>query len=166
MAKVKFDFNLSDYTDVILKGEFKESAIEDVTNFVKEAVLKDVGGGVSPVTGRAFPKYKDPKKYPGKEKRKSPVNLELSGDMLDSLSVDQLSGTKIRLTVSEDQMPKADNHNKFSAKSQDTGVPARKFIPNAANGENFKPEIRKRIEQIISSYVDEQESEEEPDGEV
>lgn len=156
MTKVKFDFKLSDYSDVILKGEAKEQAISDVADFVKEAILRDVGGGLSPVTGKNFVKYKDPKKYPAGKKANSPVNLELDGDMLDSLSVERM-GNKIRVTVSEDQMPKADNHNKFTSKSEGTGVPARKFIPNAAKGENFRGQIKERIARIIEEYAEEEE---------
>jgi hypothetical protein len=45
-----------------------------------------IAGGKSPITGRAFPKYKNPARYPGRRKPSTPVNLRLSGAFLTDLT--------------------------------------------------------------------------------
>ena len=80
----------------------------------------------------------------------SPVaNLELSGDMLDSLEF-RVKGTKIEVGIWGSEADKADGHNNFSG---DSKLPERKFIPNGSNGETFRPDIRQEVDSILEGYV-------------
>jgi hypothetical protein len=152
--KVKFDFRPSDYVKGI---RFKSKAqrnrvMRDISDFVTESVLEDVGSSKSPVTGRGFKRLDGD--Y-GKKKRKevgnASANLELQGSMLDSLRVTR-KDTKMRLEVSSSQNDKADGHNNHSGKSK---LPRRPFIPNKESGEDFRPAIREGIARIIKRSKDE-----------
>ena len=150
MTKVKFDFKPSDFIKgVRIKRGKKEELLNEIADFVETEVLKDIGDQRSPVNGR---KFKQLSKDYAKIKKKSgapPIpNLELEGDMLDSLQVLKTT-TGLRLTVADSEQGKADGHNNFSGKSR---IPERKFIPNASEGETFRPKIRKGIESIIKDY--------------
>jgi hypothetical protein len=150
--KVKYDFKLTDFVKGI---KFKSAAqkrevISDVKNFVLESVLNDVGEGKSPVTGRKFKLLS--KDYSKSKKRGNRLpNLELKGDLLDSLKVVKRKRDVLRLTVSQSQQPKADGHNNFTGKSK---LPSRKFIPNIAKKESFRPAIKKDIIEIIKQGQD------------
>ena len=48
-----------------------------------ELMKSRIASGNSPIKGKGkFPKYKNPSRYPGSRKPKSPVNLHLTGQML------------------------------------------------------------------------------------
>lgn len=132
----------------------REKVKREVGNYVLEKTLEDVSQTRSPVTGRPFrPLKKGPYL---KEKRAqagtTAPNLELTGDMLDALEFRSERGG-VRIGVfKESESLKADNHNKFSSKSQKTKVPARKFIPVSKNKEQYRPEIRKEIQTIIEEF--------------
>jgi len=76
-----------------------EKALADAVSPIDQRTAEQVGvqvikemkslvsKGISPIDGEGkFPKYKNPQKYPGSRKAKSPVNLKLSGDFLNALS--------------------------------------------------------------------------------
>lgn len=131
----------------------QNAILSDVADYVLESTLSDVGGQKSPVTGRAFPKLsKDYLSQKKKEGGTGIANLELHGDMLDSLFVKK-SGDQLRMSVSASQQAKADGHNNFSGESL---IPQRKFIPNADEGETFRPEIRKGIRSIILGLLEDE----------
>ena len=148
---VKYDFKPSDFVkNVKLKPKTKAKLFEDMKDFVLESVLKYVGEGKSPVTGKDFPKLNE--KYAEKKKKEGATvigklgsNLELSGSMLDDLKVIK-KDTYLRLTVTGDEnQKKADNHNKFTSKSKNTALKPRKFIPNVNNNETFASDIKKEL---------------------
>ncbi len=151
---VKFDFDpLKGVTGI--KRQDKEQLRSEIASYVKEQVLSYVGSAKSPVTGGSFaPLSKEYRAFKSKISSSTKPNLELYGDMLDSLEVIEI-GNKLRLTVGDDQQGKADGHNNFTGKSK---LPERKFIPNAAEGENFDSDILDGIEKIIQSYLDDLEA--------
>lgn len=112
----------------------------------------------SPVSGGAFKKTLSPayKKIKSKESGSTKANLELTGDMLDSLSATFDKNTLtvgINKDAGEQNMLKAENHNKFTKRAMKTKVPARQFIPR--QDENFKRQIMNDIQDIIDSYASE-----------
>lgn len=157
--KVEFEFDpfelvgLDDVKERLTKRATSE-ALSEIADLVLEEVLAIVSSGRSPVTGRQFkglsPAYKAFKDEFGATPE---ANLELTGDMLDGLRVKK-RGDKIHVTVTESEQGKADNHNKFSAASKKTGVPARKFIPNSSDDETYKAqEIKSGIKKIIGDFL-------------
>ena len=158
MSRVEYvfdPFELVGIDPAKLKGGAKDEALDEIADFVLESVLTDVGNQKSPVTGREFKRLS--KDYAEKKKAEggTPVpNLEMEGDLMDSVRVKK-RGRKLVLTVDgELEQLKADNHNKFSPESKATAVPARKFIPNAEEGESFRPDIRRGIKELLSDYLE------------
>ena len=146
-----------DYKPPIPRGldsDQETELLDMIAEFIKEQVLLYVGDADSPVKGKKFTPLKS-KEYKAKKKREGlpPIpNMEENGDLLDALDTIVIDN-KIRLTVSEDQQLKADNHNKFSAKSKKTPVPERRFIPNEKEGDVFKKPITDEIKKIIDDFV-------------
>jgi hypothetical protein len=162
MAKGDVEFSFDPFELVGLKPpeDVKKSELRDlyenIANYVLESVLSDVGDGRSPVNGRAFKGLsKDYKKEKVKEGGQPIPNLELHGDMMSALFCDP-KRDGIILSVADDQMDKADGHNNFSGKSK---LPERKFIPDKAKGETFRPEIRNGIRDLIEAFIDDTQSE-------
>lgn len=110
-----------------------------------------MGEKKSPITGKSFQALsKDYKKFKRDFGSTPTANLELTGDMLDSLTY-RITKDGIELGVYGDDAPKADGHNNLSGKSQ---LPERQFLPK--EGETFKGSIQKEIESIIAVAVAEQ----------
>lgn len=131
------------------KGAKKRDILRECSDYVKESVLESVGGQNSPVSG--YGRFKKLSKGYKKQKSKiaSPVpNLELEGDMLNSLKVPVRDGSLV-LKVSPGQNDKADGHCNFSGKSR---LPLRRFIPNNKDDETFKRPIINGMRRIIKSY--------------
>lgn len=153
MAKIYFDFDPEEIAGVKLSRGRRADMQDAVADYVKESVLSSVGAGESPVSGGKW-KRELSKAYAKEKGKVSSVkfsNMELHGDLLDSVDVLQ-KGKKLRLTVGEDQMDKADGHNNFSGKSK---LPPREFVPNAKRGQTFKRDIISGIKKIVSEFEDE-----------
>lgn len=151
MAKrqIKFDFDpLAGVGKKITPSEEKR-IVSRVKDYVLESVLSKVGEGISPVSGQGSFKRLN-KEYAINQKGGNRLpNLELMGDMLDSLKIIKI-GDKLRLTVDESQQDKADGHNNFSGKS---ALPRRAFIPDEKKGETFKKDILEGIRTIIEDEL-------------
>lgn len=151
--KVKFDFNpfSQTFSGVRLKGEKRQRALDEIKEFVLEQVLAKVGSSNSPVSGqsrfrRLSSEYRKEKLAEGGSGQ---ADLELTGALLDSLKINELRGSTLRLTVDSDQQPKADGHNNFSGKSE---LPRRAFIPDADKNEKFKADIMQGINRIVRRF--------------
>lgn len=136
----------------IPKGK-KREALAEIADYVKTEVLQYVGDARSPVAGGQY-KATLSKAY-AKEKGSSKANLELTGDMLDSLECVNVGG-KLELRIKGAEAPKAYGHNTgFEGHPTLEGGPKRQFIPNEENGETFRKSILKGIAGIIDSYEEE-----------
>jgi len=160
MAKrlVEFEIKPENYVGARLKKKLDEASpatirrIEaEIKDLVVEQVLEKVGDTTSPVTGRSFKRLSS--KYASvKSKTAAPIpNLELKGKLLDSVKVIKKDG-ELNLTVAAKEQGKADGHNKFN-KARNKRIPARKFIPDEDKNEDFIPEIRNRIKDVIKKEV-------------
>ena len=126
----------------------KNAALNEIGQYFVEAILADVGETRSPVTGRLFKKLSAQYAEKKAEESSSPVaNMELSGDMLDSLEF-KVSGSKVEVGIWGSEADKADGHNNFSG---DSKLPQRQFIP--MKGEKFRPDIMGEVESILESYA-------------
>ena len=155
MAKVKLKLDapkqLSEITSDKLSREVGKVAIP----LIKKLCLS----GQSPVEGRGrFQRYKDTSNYPGRiialdeypGKTKSPVNLFLSGKMLDAIEAFR-SGKAIRLGIFNDNeaLDRAIAHNEGKGK-----MPRRAFLPTK-DGEKFAQTIMRAIVDIFDKRVKE-----------
>lgn len=107
-----------------------------------------ISRGISPVLGfRRYPAYKNPKKYPAGRKPNRPVNLKLSGDMLNALTFRDRAKTGIEIGwFRGKQKKKAANHN-----DGDT-VPKRKILPTK-KGERFNASITRKLTDFYSRVI-------------
>lgn len=120
----------------------------DVGEYLVEQTLASMSEQKSPVTGKGFKKLsKEYKKQKEKSGRSGVPDLELSGDLKDSL---KYKPTKegVKIGHFDDEAPKADGHNNFSGKSQ---LPPRQYIPK--KGENYKGDIKKEVEAIVNEAM-------------
>lgn len=121
----------------------------------KDAVakMKDlISKGISPVRGSGiatkFAKYLKPKRYPGNKKPHSPVNLRLSGDMLNDLDYEVEASKNGYVAIigyrSPKQIVKEQGHREMK-----NGQPSRPTIPAQSKGESFARTIEDAYLKII-----------------
>ena len=130
--KVDFQIQISSALQKALKESIKP--IDDTTakrvgiDVIDE--MKDlISKGISPIQGDGkFPKYKNPKRYPGNRKPKSPVNLKLTGDFLNELKfriTPESFGKGTELFFGNDQEKKESGH-----RDGVNGQPKRPIMPS------------------------------------
>lgn len=141
-----------------IKDRLRLSGYKEIGQVTVEEMKKSIAVGLSPVKefgrfagysgerGGSYP-FSVKKKYPDKTLR--PVNLKLSGDMLNSLD-SRSNGTSVTVGIlSPSQVEKARKHQAGIL------VPQRKFIPTA--GQEFTVsimrEIKKKLQQIIDRAI-------------
>jgi hypothetical protein len=123
----------------------KAKVKNDVGEFVVNEILRFVETGNSPVEGRGKFKSLNPEYAENEKGGNRTPNLELQGDMLDSLTHQNRSGDSIEIGIWGKEAPKADGHNNFSGESR---LPVRRFIPD--EDEAFKANIQAGIRDIIA----------------
>lgn len=130
----------------IPKKEHKGILIE-VGELLVEQTLSKLAESTTPVSGAPYKKTLS-KEY-GKKKQEETgskdANLDLSGDMINSIDY-EIDGSTLLLGVFGDDAPKADGHNNLSGKSD---LPERRFLPK--KGESYKREITSLVEEVIAN---------------
>lgn len=151
-----------------LKKEFRKQAsfsrlskrtLDDVGDEVIRGMKEFIAKGRSPITGRVFKKYKNPKKYPGPsggyikrkypDKKDGPVNLKLSGEFLDSLTFRSKRGKNAAIIIRFNRRKsekKEDGHRKGVNKQ-----PKRPIIP--LRNETFTLRLRRLIKDRVLPIV-------------
>jgi hypothetical protein len=154
--EIFFEFDPFDLVGVKRPKKNVRAAKKEIAEFILDAVLDKVGEGNSPVSGySSFPGLKPSYKKIKSEISSSVIpNLELTGDMLDSLEVVNGSGGKLKLRIKGSEALKADGHCHHSSKSKNSRLRQRTFIPNENKKETFKKDILQGVKEIISDYDD------------
>lgn len=118
----------------------KRDQAQEIGRGIVEDMLKMMNAGVSPIAGKRFPQYKNPAKYPGDRKARSPVNLKLTGDFQNALR-GRIQGTgKNSVTL---QVGFFDKENADKERGHREGAntqPIRPVIPK--EGETFAKSIQ------------------------
>lgn len=112
-------------------------------------MLENIKKGISPITGKRFPAYKNPERYPGKRKPKRPVNLELTGEFLSALEFTVRSGKNPTITIGffdKENADKEKGHREGAG-----GQPKRPIIPNSS--ESFSKKITIEITNEIADVL-------------
>jgi len=136
------DLDLSD----VPRSE-RTSVKKEIGDYVVDEILEAVSRGSSPVNGLGS--FKRLNKDYAKDQKggNTTANLDLFGDMLDSLTFKNTAkGIEVGIFKSS-EVPKADGHNNFSGKST---LPLRRFIPK--DGEDFKKQIEDGIKDIVDEF--------------
>lgn len=146
---IRVDLNMP--IEKILDG----ATVTNLGGAILKESLKFMESGISPVTGKRFVKYKNTAKYPEKirkifpEKRNTPVNLKLTGDLYDSFGWSKKSQKVLTYGLLR---PKGKAgiygpvHNRDDEGRPD--IPERKFLPSK-RGERFNRTIMLEIKRII-----------------
>lgn len=125
-----------------------------VNKFIKDEIIKSIETGRSPVKGKGstrFEKYSisyinKMGKGDYKSKRRRPVNLTLSGDMLKSIK-SRIFPNFIRVWFTD---PKAKYHDKLGAGKSKV---KRRMIPNPKNGEEFNAGLQRKIVNALEKAI-------------
>lgn len=143
----------------IANRKFQNKLGREVVGMVKDAV----GVGLSPVKGEGrFPGYAadriDKRKYPNSvkkrypNKQRRPVNLELSGDMLDAFKFKGIIGGVRLGMISASRRLKTIFKAHNATNDSKRPFPRRAVIPDA-KGEEFSPKIMRRIKEIYLQRI-------------
>ena len=146
--------DLDDYGLKDVAENEKASAKREVADYLKNQVLREVSSGSSPVAGEGRFKILDPE-YARREKGGRRISdLELEGDLKDSLISEPSVGSFIKYGHEGDQVPKSDGHNQITSKAKawakQSGHPKRRYIPG--NGQKFDRSIEGGIRNIINDF--------------
>jgi len=157
MAKITYKLKLKDLIDVKnINRDTKKVIKDEVGELLLDLILKDTANQRSAVSGQKWKGLS--KEYKKIKSKVAPgvANLELTGDMLDALDIKPYrDGIEIGVFGGEDAL-KAENHNKFTARSLKTSLPKRQFIPK--KDETFRKGIKKELVKLAKEIVDEDNS--------
>jgi hypothetical protein len=130
--------------------DFTKSELDDLGFMIVEKMKELISRGISPITGKRFPAYKDAKRYPAKQKPARPVNLWLSGDFLDSL-VARVKGTrKPTITIGFDSQES--NRKESGHREGANGQLERPIIPEGS--ETFSKGVLVEIQKFLARKFD------------
>jgi phage gpG-like protein len=128
--------------------------MEEVADYLENEVMRTISKGVSPVKGEGNFQRLDAKYAKNFKGGSRTSNLELEGDLKDSLIVKPATGSFIKFGHEGAQVPKADGHNQISSKAKRWAVgaemPKRRYIPD--DGQKFKDNITSEIKKIIKDF--------------
>jgi len=146
--------DLNEYGLEDVPVENKPAAQREVADYLVNEVLRKLRDGVSPVNGEGRFSYLD-KDYAKREKGGvRTANLELEGDLKDSLKAVPSGDNFIKFGHEGNQVPKADGHNQLSNKAQTwarkSGLDKRRYIP--AENQKFSADITSEISKILRSF--------------
>jgi len=153
-SKLLHFLDLNDYGLKDVPPENIPAVKREVADYLVNEVLRKVKSGISPVKSEGRFRILDPK-YATKEKAGvRTANLELEGDLLESLTARPADGAFIKYGHEGTQVPKADGHNQLSGKAKTWALkskhPKRRYIPS--DNQKFIPEITEEITAIIRQF--------------
>ena len=145
-----YKFNPIKELELDIPRSNRKAALEDAATYIKEAMLDYIGEGKSPVEKGKWVRSltKQYAKTKSEQSSANFANLELTGEMLDSLTVD-VSGSNIIVDVGDDQRDKAEGHL-TGIYGDSNKIRPRQFMPQ--KGESFKREIMSNIKKILEDY--------------
>lgn len=146
MARVRTNFKQSK-RDI---KRFKTQARAEAEIVMKKEITESIERGVSPVKGfgrfvkysQAYLKQIKNGRFSGLNKKRRPVNLKLTGQLLRSLKI---TATKLGLKISFDNKL-ADIHNRKGAGKSKT---VRRILPTK-KGEQFSRSITMRLKEVLN----------------
>lgn len=163
MFKVKVKNKLRAEIEKKMKGFVTERFAQKVQDEVINGTIKPlIDAGVSPVQSventRRFKGYKDPKKYPNDRKQKRPVNLKLTGKMLERYRARKVNGTTLEMGIlssaPEDVRVRAEANNLGTVNSKgEVAIAARRFVP--IRGETFAVSVMRRLKDLYAKRLKE-----------
>jgi hypothetical protein len=133
----------------------RDAALAEVADFVKESILNNCASGKTSIDGGLWKKKLTPeyKKEKLKESGVGFANLELHGDLLDSLDT-KVAGKKIIIEITDSaELGKAEGNLIGSYGRDPNPDNAREFMPHK-RGDRLTPEIMRGVKEILQQYED------------
>ena len=129
--------------------KIKPVELDKIAKSVIFEMKDNISGGISPISGRRFPAYKNPPSYPGDRKPQRPVNLDLTGEFLDNLSYRVFQGSKPRIEVGfyDYKSIKKEQGHRDGA----NGQPKRPIIPTGS--ETFSRRLLNQFDKTVSRIL-------------
>ncbi len=147
MAKVKVTVRFKIAESI--KRFLTQDDVQHIANMLRDESKEMIAAGISPVRGeRKLAKYKNPKSYPGDLKNKSPVNLKLTGEMLDWLRAVKKSETIIEFGIPKNAPTEVQARARYHQEGTEN-MAARPFIPSG-DGQEFAMSIMAKLKAIYS----------------
>lgn len=152
---IEYSFDPIDELGLDIPRNKRREALEVAAEFIRTEMLDYIGEGKSPVAGTPA-KWaglsKAYKEFKSGESSSAIANLELTGELLDSISFDSNS-REVTITVADSQAAKAEGHLTGIYGDHMTGPPKpRKFMP--LGDENFKRPILSKLKELLSEFED------------
>ena len=139
-----------------LRAPMNKSDAEKMGREVIKAMKATIAKGNSPISGPGisarFKAYINPRRYPGKRKPKSPVNLKLTGKFLKNLKHDVFKRGKV-YAVSIGFTRQSERDKERGHRERAGGQPKRPIIPIPKNREKFIRAIQDRYLKIALKAV-------------
>lgn len=131
--------------------QLKKVAKSIVSQKAKDKIQRRISAhkGVQTRASRYKYPYNVQKQYP--DKRASPVNLHLSGDMLKALTF-KLFGNIIRIGVFEPKMVERGLQHQYG--NEKKSLPRRRFVPVIKEGDDFLVSIRTGLKDLYATILD------------
>lgn len=131
----------------------RKEALEAAAELLKVEMLDYIGAGKSPVSGGKWVRSLTPAYAERKAEQSSAgfANLELTGDMLDSLTV-EASGSSLVIDVGEDQRDKATGHLTGIYGEHSKRERPRMFMPQG--NQTFKRDILRKLRDVLAEFED------------
>lgn len=147
-----YKFNPIKDLDLQIPKDKRREALQAAADLIKTEMLDYIGEGKSPVSGGKWIRglTKEYAKKKSEESSADFANLELSGDLLDSLSVEATSSS-ITIDVGSDQKNKAEGHLS-GLYGEHSRIRPRQFMPQG--DETFKRSIISKLKDLLSDFED------------
>lgn len=130
-----------------IRGSERRDLLDEIGEFIVSEIIQNVSSGFSPLQGINKFKKLSPEYAQYQKNGDTTANLDLNGDMLDSLTFKIVGTNKIKIGIFDpDQAIKSFNHN-----TGDT-IPRRAFIPN--KNEQFDKRIMSGVDELIQEVLD------------
>lgn len=152
----KFDDDIDKFIkDTKQFANLKRLPVKDVKAIAQTFIGKmkeEIARGLSPITRKKFPRYKDTEKYPGKLKAHAPVNLELSGDMLSDLKTEAVITTGTEIYILLKYATRRSSLKEQGHREGANGQPKRPTLPQGR--ENFSDHLTKSLEADYAALME------------
>lgn len=151
---IEFEFDPFDATDTDRPRRISRSLLNDAAELIKIEMLSYIGEGKSPLSGGRWKKSLS-KGYKARKQEESDAsfaNLELTGDLLDSLSVEPTRRGTIKISIPDEQEPKAEGNLIGSYGGSPNPNNAREFMPAPSLGidKPFKRQILQKLKSLLT----------------
>ena len=141
--KIKKNLRFGQMFKDIRKDFSKKSNRDAFENLLQETIYH----GISPVAGKRFKNYSE--SYSKLKGKKKPVDMTVTGDMLDSLEVESTDEGRTLLVSFESEIAKY--HDQMGAGRKKI---IRRLLPKSGTKERFRSDIVKILKDFVVKAID------------